>query len=573
MRDDTDPDGEGRAGDATGELEPVEPDGVPAPGTPSELNEHVDVADLDVREHPGLLPDESRRGGAAMVVFQGVLGVLVILAVATDSYAFTAIEELVGFGLIAFGLIEGWAFVRTRVRTWHYLQPIIAVVAGVVLIVWPRQTIVVAALALAAVIAVRGAQDVWAGVRRWHEPGANAWVFIRGSSLLVVAAIVLLFPGQSVVLVVVGGAALAVARAVVTLWFVAAHRNEHGTVDPSDTFGIVSSWLSQREMDAAAAEQVEDRVFLHHGVRRERLTRFAVLMGLATTIATFGIATDSTAVVIGAMLVAPLMTPILGVAAGLINGRTGSALISGGIVAAGALGTVGLAWLLSALIPDLEAVVQNVQVTTRTAPSLLDLGIALAAGAAGAYGVSRAESTDALPGVAVAIALVPPLAVVGVTLHAGDLSQVTGATLLFLTNLFSIILMAGLVFVLVGYGSWGRLYLRRNRIRVSFAAVTFAILLISIPLALTARGVISESQDLRVASAAVTQWLGEDTALRIQSIDVADNTVTVQLIGPTEPPTAQSLANELTARTGHRIAAIIRWVEESQQSSFLPPEE
>jgi uncharacterized hydrophobic protein (TIGR00271 family) len=390
---------------------------------------------------------------------------------------------------------------------------------------------------------------------------------------VVVAAIVLLFPGQSVVLVVVGGAVLAVARAAITLWFVTTHRHERGTVDPSDTFGIVSAWLSQREMDAVAADQVEDRVFLHHGIRRERLARFAVLMGLATTIATFGIATDSTAVVIGAMLIAPLMTPILGIAAGLINGRTGSALISASIVAAGALGTVALAWLLSGLIPDLEAVVQNVQVTTRTAPSLLDLGIALAAGAAGAYGVSRAESTDALPGVAVAIALVPPLAVVGITLHAGDLGQATGATLLFLTNLFSIILVAGLVFVLVGYGSWGRLYLRRNRIRVSFAAVTFAVLLISIPLALTARGVISESRDLRVASAAVSGWLGDDTDLRIQSIDVDGTTVTVQLIGPTEPPSAQTLSNELTIRIGHRVAAVVRWVEETEQTSFVPPEQ
>ena len=212
---------------------------------------------------------------------------------------------------------------------------------------------------------------------------------------------------------------------------------------------------------------------------------FILLTCLSTLIATLGLIQDSVAVVIGAMLVAPLMTPILGTSAGLINGKTRSTLWSATITMLGALGAIVVAWALSALIPDIEAVVQNGQVTSRTAPSLLDLAIALAAGAAGAYGVSRAESTDALPGVAVAIALVPPLAVVGLTLHAEDFGQAGGALLLFLTNLFSIVLMAGLVFVLVGYGSWSRLYNRRNRIRVSFALVTFAVILITIPLALT----------------------------------------------------------------------------------------
>ena len=133
--------------------------------------------------------------------------------------------------------------------------------------------------------------------------------------------------------------------------------------------------LMVRGKAAFDPEEVEDRVFLHRGAARERLSRFTVLMFLATAIATFGIATDSTAVVIGAMLVAPLMTPILGTAAGLINGRTRSAGISAAVVVLGATFAVFVAWLLSALVPDLEAVIQNSQVTTRTSPSLLDLAI------------------------------------------------------------------------------------------------------------------------------------------------------------------------------------------------------
>jgi uncharacterized hydrophobic protein (TIGR00271 family) len=335
-------------------------------------------------------------------------------------------------------------------------------------------------------------------------------------------------------------------------------------IDPSNTDAVVTYWLSRREMDAVAAEEVENRVFLMRGNARERLWRFAILMVLATTIATFGLATDSTAVVIGAMLVAPLMTPILGTAAGLINGKSRSTLTSAVITLLGSLGAIIVAWALSALIPDIEAVIQNGQITSRTSPSLLDLAIAFAAGAAGAYGVSRAESTDALPGVAVAIALVPPLAVVGITLQAGDASQAGGALLLFLTNLFSIILMAGLVFVLVGYGSWSRLYHRRNRIRVAYAIVGFAILLITIPLALTARDVLSREADLREASSAVAEWLGEDSELRIGSIEVDGDEVVVQLIGPVEPPSASLLSAAISREVKRPVVAIVRWLEEQE---------
>ncbi len=545
--------------DDTGELEPVMP---PA-------DEVVDEP-LDPSEHPAVVADARRWGSTTLVVVLGLFGLLVILAVAADPYAFTAIEELVGFGLVVFGVVEIISYIRSRAKSFQYLQPIVAIVTGAILIIWPRQTMIVAAFGLGAVLLVRGAQDAWAGLRRWHEAGANSWVFIRGVILVVLSALVFLFPSQSVVLVVIGGAAVAVARAVIAVWYVLAHRDGSRSMDPADTFAIASAWLSQREMDAVAAEDVENRVFLHRTSPRERLARFTVLMFLATAIATFGIATDSTAVVIGAMLVAPLMTPILGVAAGLINGRSRSAGISAVIVVLGATFAVVVAWLLSALIPNLEAVIQNSQVTSRTSPSLLDLAIAIAAGAAGAYGVSRAESTDALPGVAVAIALVPPLAVVGITLHAGDLGQATGALLLFLTNLFSIVLMAGIVFILVGYGSWGRLYLRRNRIRTSFAAVLFAILLITIPLALTARTVFQESSDLRNASAAVADWLGDDTRLRIGSITIDGDEVTVELVGPETPPGAQALANDLTDRIGRPVGAIVRWIEETETTSVLP---
>lgn len=530
--------------DNTGELEPVQP--------PESF------------DGPFETEPERRITGLPWVVVQALIALLVLFLLAFDPYAFTAVEEIIGFGLIAFGLFELVHVVRKRQGAGAFVQPLAAIVGGIVLWVWPGQTLIVAGYFLAGVIAVRGVLDVWAGIRKWHEPGANTWVFVRGLIALSLSVLMFLFPAQSVAFIVVGGAALVLLRGIVAVWFAVTNHQAMSTIDPANTYAVVTYWLSRREMDAVAADEVENRVFLTHGNTRERLWRFAILMVLATAIATFGIATDSTAVVIGAMLVAPLMTPILGTSAGLINGKTRSTLWSATITMLGALGAIVVAWALSALIPDIEAVVQNGQVTSRTAPSLLDLAIALAAGAAGAYGVSRAESTDALPGVAVAIALVPPLAVVGLTLHAEDFGQAGGALLLFLTNLFSIVLMAGLVFVLVGYGSWSRLYNRRNRIRVSFALVMFAVILITIPLALTARDVLFQEAFLRDASGAVSDWLGEESETRISSIDVDGDRVYVNLIGPDEPPPASKLSDELSSETGRTVIAVVRWVEEQE---------
>lgn len=560
-------------GEATGEIEVVAASESLSATNPSEVTSETDGV-----APPLEAPDRSldgpldisapvispRRGGLTTVLIEGVFGFLILVLLAANPFSFTVIEGMLGLALIAFGLFEGATTFRKRQGGMEYVQPVITVVVGSVLIVWPGETLVAAGYVLAGLVVVRGVLDIWAGIRRWHEHGANAWVFVRGVVLTTIGGAIALFPAPSVAIVVIAGSALAIARAVLTSWFAATNRDAVDALDPSDTFGVLTYWLSRREMDAAAADAVEDRVYLHRGNAHERLWRFGTLMFLATTIATFGIATDSTAVVIGAMLVAPLMTPILGTAAGLINGSTRAAAKSATVVFVGATGSIAVAWGFASLIPNLHAVVENSQITSRTAPTLLDLAIALAAGAAGAYGVSRAESTDALPGVAVAIALVPPLAVTGITLHAGDFDQVVGSVLLFLTNLFSILLMAGAVFIIVGYGSWGQLYHRRNRIRVSFAAVVVAMVLISIPLALTAQRIIRASNDLRDASGAVETWLGDGTTLRIGLVDVEGDVVTIQLVGPVEPPSADRLSRDISDRIGRDMTAIVRWVAETE---------
>lgn len=521
--------------------------------------------------------DKSPSGGLARIIALGILGAIVLFILAIDPGNVLQIEEVAAFVLAIAGVIELVGAVRQQATYQRYIQPVVAIVAGVVIWIWPEETLVVVGLVVGAVLIIRGLIDLWSGFRRWNEKGANTWVFVRGLILIATGGLALLIPTAIVPAAVFGGAILLIARAVIGVWF-AIRRGPETPQDlqPSDTYSVVAYWLSRRQMAPEDIEHIEDVVFLHRGDTKDRISRFAVLMGLSTAIATFGIAVDSTAVVIGAMLVAPLMTPILGISAGLIHGRTRSTMISTAVVLGGAGGAVGLSWALSSLVPNLTEVVRNAQVVSRTAPNLLDLGIAVAAGAAGAYGVSRAERSDALPGVAVAIALVPPLSVVGITLHAGDFSQAAGATLLFLTNLFSIILMAGLVFIIVGYTSWSRLHYRRNRIRTAFAVVILGVVLISIPLALTAQSLVGTANDVRNASTAVNEWLeaefgdADPIPVRVNDIEISGDVVVVQLIGWEQPPDTTELRRRLLISMGRPVTASVRWLEE-QLTGVAPP--
>ena len=161
----------------------------------------------------------------------------------------------------------------------------------------------------------------------------------------------------------------------------------------------------------------EDKLFYDGPLWARRLINFVALLTLATLIATFGVIGDSTATIIGAMIVAPLMTPIMATAAALVIGQSRRALQSVVLVAGGVALVIALATLVTFLMPHGEiSLVTNSAISSRITPGLLDLFVALASGAAGAYILMRPELADVLGGVAIAISLVPPLCVVGVCL-------------------------------------------------------------------------------------------------------------------------------------------------------------
>ena len=199
-------------------------------------------------------------------------------------------------------------------------------------------------------------------------------------------------------------------------------------------------------------DEVTDRLDLAVGDSRSKRSAFWIMLTLSGTIAVAGVVGDSTATVIGAMIVAPLSTPILGIGLGIVAARGSLILRSIGYVVAGIVLVTVLGVILAQLLPNPETVLTNSQVLGRTSPRLVDLLAALATGLAGAIAITRRDVGDVLPGVAIAISLVPPLGVVGVCLGSGAPSLAIGAFVLFASNVVAMVITSVVVLTVAGYG-------------------------------------------------------------------------------------------------------------------------
>jgi uncharacterized hydrophobic protein (TIGR00271 family) len=197
-------------------------------------------------------------------------------------------------------------------------------------------------------------------------------------------------------------------------------------------------------------DRMRDAVFFDGAQRPRKLSRYWLLLGLAAVIASAGVAADSTATVIGAMIVAPLMTPILGVMLAIVLGDRGNLRRCLLLVVAGAAAVVAIGYLSGLVVPQDVVAPQNTQVAGRIHPRIVDLVAAIATGAVGSVALARRDISDTLPGVAIAISLVPPLAVVGLTLSSGAVAQSLGALLLFTTNVTAILATGTAVMAIYG---------------------------------------------------------------------------------------------------------------------------
>lgn len=260
---------------------------------------------------------------------------------------------------------------------------------------------------------------------------------------------------------------------------------------------------------------------------------FFLLVVLSGCMATFGLITDSAAVIIGAMLVAPLMSPILGLSLASVAGqqhmfrRATVALLEGALMAV--VLAAGLAWLARLLPFDVLTELPH-EVLIRTRPTPFDLGIALAGGAAAAYALAQKHLSAALPGVAIATALMPPLCTIGIGISLVNSSIVLGSLLLFLTNLFTISFSGITVFVFLGFRP------RKNKIQFGalpqgFYVSTTLVLVVAIPLVFLSLRFVQEGRLTRDVIAAVSEEVDDlpDAQVIDVQIDTQSNVMNLTL--------------------------------------------
>ena len=309
--------------------------------------------------------------------------------------------------------------------------------------------------------------------------------------------------------------------------------------------GILSNIIDDNKFNPEDVKPFEAKLFFEGDKRRIHLQRFAVLLFLSSVIAAYGVLGDSVATVIGAMIIAPLMIPIMATAAGLVIGdmyRAGRALLT---VIVGVIGVIFTAWIISTFLnTTIVSYTINSQIVGRISPSLTDLAIALACGVAGAFAMSRSDVADSLPGVAISISLVPPLCVVGIGLAGREWGVAWGAMLLFLTNFVSILLAGGGTLALLGLSAASTHELTGKARRKAFLSVAIGALIIAIPLAATTVQVGQETMAERQIESAAKQWLA-DTQFEVSKVTANGNQIEVVVIGSGDPPAFTGLDGNL----------------------------
>lgn len=281
--------------------------------------------------------------------------------------------------------------------------------------------------------------------------------------------------------------------------------------------------------------------------------QFASLIVLSAAIASFGLLSDSSAVVIGAMLVAPLMTPITAAAAATVMARNARLVQSLSIIAFGTAAAIAVGWVSAAVSGITVSTAEELpgEVVARTFPGLLDLGVAITAGAAAGYILPRRSTTSALPGVGIAVALVPPLATVGITWRLGFPSESRNALLLYLTNLAAIIFTVSVMLIAVGFRPG--VSVRRSLAR-RFVVTVGAVVAVAVPLTYHTQSALEDADLRRAVVAAVQDW---DGAARVVELDASSsgNNGTVELLvsGPNPAPPAWRLAEQIQDRFGGAV--------------------
>ncbi len=309
----------------------------------------------------------------------------------------------------------------------------------------------------------------------------------------------------------------------------------------------IGDLLHGGHVEQSEISRVRDVVMFERPDLGKRLIRFGALLILAAAIATYGLMGDSVATVIGAMIVAPLMLPIMGLAFSIsIADRKG--IISSVLVSLGGIATaIAVGYILALTAPSSFDPTTNSQIMARTAPRLVDLSAALATGLAGAFAIGRKDVSDTLPGVAIAISLVPPLTNAGLLFSLDQPDLALGSLLLFVTNYFAIVITGTLVFGLMGYPGASMVQKSPRGRRLAVAIIVVMVVLVAVPLGLTSREVAQNNTAESRAAEATEAWVA-GTEYQYVSAQVREQVVYIVVTGKGVLPPEQTLQDDLAGQ-------------------------
>ncbi len=472
--------------------------------------------------------------------------------------------RLVGIALLLFAAANLIGLARRQLRGWRPVASIaVTVPLGIYVFSQPNDNAerlgrVIGALILAWV----AASVLDARTRPNRRKLAMGWVAATICGLLL-----LIYPNDVLSVMTVAFAVGWIALSAIVLTAVIGG-NDLESDDNRTMREVALDWLRDRYKSSDAREALYDKILFDGPNQRRRLVRFYTLMTFAAIIASMGVITDSTAVVIGAMLIAPLMTPLMGMAISLVMGWPNRLALSATVAITGILLAIGIGILMGLISPTVINTETNSQILARSTPTLLDLMTALAAGAAGAYGLSRPDVSDSLPGVAIAISLVPPLSVVGISYSQGDWTAGNGSLLLFLTNMVAILLMGGITFILTGVTPLSVAYEGQRRMRTAFASVAALGAMVLGGLLLNGSRIATNEFNTSRANDSVEDWLGDTPDYTLVNTEIDGDVVTATVVGPSNGlGNVDDLAESLSESFDKPITVNIRLVVQEQISS------
>ncbi len=279
---------------------------------------------------------------------------------------------------------------------------------------------------------------------------------------------------------------------------------------------------ARKNMSQKQRREILEQLFFEDEARMPYVKQFYTLLALSALIASLGMYKNSPAVVIGAMLLSPLMTPILAFAASIVIGWPNRAARTALRLFLATLFAFGFAYLLPFVFRYPTNIVIPAEILARTNPRMAELLIGLSAGIAAVYMLTHKETVSVLPGVAISVALVPPLCAAGILTYFKEYTLAWEAFVLYLTNLVSIILTSGIVLLLTGLKPRVNDLKLNLRVAAGMILITFLVLLIAIPLGIRLYKDIGDLHDRQVALSVINEWIGENS-VEVIDVEVEDD--------------------------------------------------